>query len=234
MDPQTMDPEIARRRRAAWIAALPEALAFVLFVVAWCIPSRLDPGFVRALYYAMLVECIAVPAALIIGFAGAFSFDGGKARLVAIPLTLLAILFFVENASGVVAHGGLWPYAGAALLLAGKIGKVFVFRDRGQATRAILVEAFCSLILIIVVGLATTIVPFPALGLDAATVASLAPPGKPDFFGDRPQQVFALSTIYFAAMVFVRRLVTIAPWEAHAPVETPRPEQGAAGSPTPP
>ena len=76
---------------------------------------------------------------------------------------------------------------------------------------------------------ASALVPFPALGFDEQALAALALPGE-GLWHDKPERLFAISTIYYTAMVFVRRLIVIAPWETWTEAEVAAKAQGQAGS----
>lgn len=184
------------------VAALPDAVVSVSFLVVWLSPFAFGERTVRNAMLTMLVEFLVMHAS---GFLGPFVLDGALAtskRLAAIAGFGLFYAIFV--AAFVLAFDETWPIWVFAWLLLGKFAGAFS-RHRARGPEAARMTKFWALSAAFYVGFVflTTLVWMPRLGMTAA----LQPQFNLDGGGlwvDEPHRVVAFGCFYFAAMAWVK------------------------------
>jgi len=187
----------ARSRLPAVVAALPDFGLAALYLITWVAPRRVGPDRIGHLLLIMLLEFIVVHSA---GFMGAAAIgDASRLRRTGWILGLGAFYTLFVGAFA-LAFGTWWPLGAFWALtlnrllgiLLGQVpsedGKLFIMRGWAVAVMAYLGAVF-----------ATTLLPVPALGIDAAVRAAANLTGG-GLWIDEPQRVIAAGFLYFAAL----------------------------------
>jgi hypothetical protein len=188
-------------RLARFHSALPELVAAGTYAVAWVAPERLPTGLLRSLVLAMLVEFLVVHSA---GFLGGVVLTERLSRPKRLAgLAAFGALYLGFAAAFGLAFGSWAPVWTMGWLVGSRALTVLVDRRSGAEERRRQKELWVAGAVVYLFGVfLTSIVPLPALGIDAAARERLALPGS-GLWIEEPHRVFAFGLFYFALIAWV-------------------------------
>lgn len=185
-----------------WLVAVPDAATAALFLCVWIAPTALGAGWVRTLTLTVLFEFICIHASAFLMAAAA-----ARTRLRA----TVGVLVLGSGYLGIAAAFSAifeqwWPVYAFAWLLLAKLWPVWVSRKAAaEVTHIDPTELWAaSAALFIVAVIAGAIVPWPALGIGADTVAQAQVPGSGGMWVERPQSLLATGMLYFASLAALK------------------------------
>ena len=196
------------------LSGIPDFLTAACFLAGWVAPQLVGLGFVRSLVVAMIFEFFAVHSS---GILFGISNEPERSRRFLVPvLVLLAVAYFAFAGLLATAFDAPGAFVLFAVMLLSKMAVLFVRRGtyKPYVNGALVwthpmatLVAMTALCYIAGVGIAV-ILPVPALGIDAETVAAMGLPGSGAFV-DTPHKALAAGVIYFIGAAFTRMGVTM-------------------------
>ena len=184
------------------VAALPDTLTAVFFLVIWIRPHAFGNDGVRNGMLIMLVEFILVHAS---GFLGAQVFSDRTShlrKLIALLGFSLFYLMFIAAFSW--SFGQWWPFAAFGWLIAAKFASVLSTRLTSEDRKKRMAAEWVTGVMAYLLGaFATTLLPVPRLGINADIVNGLDLPGSGLWISE-PHRVVAFGVIYFGILAWTK------------------------------
>ncbi len=204
--PSSTVPTPEPSRRAAASAALPAIAALAprfataaTYLAAWIAPARLPAGFVRALFFAMILEFLLLHSYAFLNLvSGAEKGAGWRERLRG-SLGVLGFGAFYLLMAGALswATHSTTPFWTIVWLLGARVFEIVIAGEAASGVAQSRTESWLRhLLLYLFLAVLTAIVPLPALGLSPGIVASLALPGSGSWI-EQPQRALAFGLLYF-------------------------------------
>lgn len=182
-------------------AALPDAITAAVFLTAWIDPSLPGPAAIKNLMLTMLMEFLVVHSS---GFYAGIA-AANVSRIARVTLLAGLSLFYVIFIGAFAAvFDSSWPIFAFAWLFVCRFFHLWMrpgpaARETGSqlALWAISVATY------VLGGLATVMLPLPALGITTEVIAAMHLPGSGEWI-DRPYTVLAFGTLYFAVQAYAK------------------------------
>lgn len=197
-------------------SALPDALSALTFLVCWLVPSWLGYDWIKTLMLVMLIEFIVIHSS---GFLLTMVYGDASRAAKTKALVAIGAFYLIFVGAFCLAFSALWPLIAFGWLLMSKFVVVWFDRKPDLAERhrqidlwALSVAAYLGFVF------ATTLLPIPALGIDATARAAAAIPGTGAWV-DEPQRVIVFGFLYFGTLA----LVKAGTWRVPAVLRTPKP-----------
>ncbi|MEO7794508.1 MAG: hypothetical protein ABIV06_07015 [Thermoanaerobaculia bacterium] len=186
-------------RSAALMALAPRFLTAGAYLAAWIVPASLPAGFVRAIFFGLILEFLLLHSYPFLNFLAGVERGASWGRRLRSSLVILGFGSFylvMAVALGWATHS--WtPLWTIAWLLGSRIFDVALAGEAPAAVAQSRTESWLRhLLLYIFLAVLTSIVPLPALGLSPEIVASFALPGSGSWI-ERPQCALAFGALYF-------------------------------------
>jgi hypothetical protein len=186
-------------------AALPDAITAGVFLTTWIDPSIAGPATIKNLMLTMLMEFLVVHSG---GFyAGIAAADVSRSKRVML-LTGLSLFYVIFIGAFAAAFDSPWPIFAFAWLFVCRFFHLWM--RPGQAARETdnqIILWAASVATYVLGGIATVMLPLPALGITPEFVASMHLPGSGEWVR-RPYTVLAFGTLYFAVQAFAKYKAT--------------------------
>jgi hypothetical protein len=194
-------PRVGAWRRV--LATLPSALADLmtatLCVAAWAMPQALPEGLLRSTALIMLIEFLSIHGMVIVPILALLL--SARWPWLGLGLALLVYIGIAVGAS--LALQTWWPTLAFAWLLLSRyvlprwnLGRADEHLDAGRLW-------VVSTVLWLGLAFATVLLPVPAWGWDAATIARLGLPGE-GLWVDEPQRLLAFAASYFLLLAWFK------------------------------
>lgn len=194
------------------LAALPDALTSMLFLIAWIAPGFLGPRRVKDLMLTMLIEFIVMhSSAFYMGIVNAEDLSRAK-RLLAITGFSAFYLVFVLGFS--LGFHSTWPIWAFGWLFLSRFLHVWTTKSEASETMQRVATLWLISGVTYLGGVFVTVfLPLPALGLTPAAIAALEiPRNMSGLWIEKPWTVIAFGMLYFAVLA----------WSKFSLVATPR------------
>ncbi|HEV8584006.1 MAG TPA: hypothetical protein VGT02_03445 [Methylomirabilota bacterium] len=178
----------------AVVAAFPDVVLALAFLITWIAPSTLGPGMVSSLTLLMLLEFINVHSAGLMGIVLTGAADTTKKVKLILGLGALYTLFVVGMA---LAFKTWWPLTAFWLLTLNRLLPTLLRQaPTGQERYIVTVSwvAGCAFYLFFVC--ATTLLPLPRFG----TTRGAAGGSGSGLWIDEPHRALAFGFLYFTAV----------------------------------
>ena len=183
------------------IGAAPDAATAAWCAYVWIAPRNAGVQWVRQILVAMLLEFLVVHSgAYFSRFMGVP--DAPWRRIGAGLLLLLAYLGLAAAFSAI--FDTWWPLAGMAWLLGMKYWTLVLDRadDTGESERQFALWAV-SVVFFVGLGVLSSLLPLPELGIDAGVRSELELPGA-GLWVEQPYRVVAFAVFYFVLLALVK------------------------------
>ena len=208
LDANGLPPAVGGIRRV--LAGLPSAAADLLTaatcIAAWWAPHQLPEDLVRVTALVMLIEFLSIHGVIMLPLIALLL----SQRWPRVGLALSVLLYFGFAAGASLALQSWWPTLFFGWLLLSRyvlprwnIGGADEHIDFGKLW-------LVSTLLWLGLAFATVLLPVPALGWDAAAIASLGLPGE-GIWVDEPQRLLAFAASYFLLLAAFKLSATPEP-----------------------
>jgi len=182
-------------------AAIPDTITSAIFLTAWIAPSIPGTETIKNLMLTMLIEFIVVHSSAF--YAGIVQTSESRIRNTLLMLALAAF-YMLFVATFAFAFDSTWPIYAFAWLLLSRF--VHLWTRPGPASREsermmMMWSASCGAY--VIGGIATVMLPLPALGMTPDFIASMHLPGGGEWI-ERPQTVLAFGTFYFGIQAWLK------------------------------
>ncbi len=179
------------------LAALPDLVLGALFLLTWVAPTAIREKMVAYLVLLMLLEFIIVHSSAFMGSVMVSAADRRKKSLAILGLGAFYTLFVGGFAIAFKALWLLWNFWGLTLnrLLGVLIGQAPAGNEKEFVMRGWAVSTMCYLLF----AFATTLLPFPALGVTHEIAQRQALPGD-GLWIDAPHRAIAFGFLYFTTV----------------------------------
>lgn len=188
------------------LAATPDALTALAFALAWTRPDLFGAQHIRDLMLVMLIEFLVVHSS---GFyAGILALgDLGRARLTLMYLALAAFyMLFILAFS--LSFDSTWPLWSFGWLMLSRFAHLWLApADTGKEVGRMMGLWAASVAAYLFGAFATVMLPFPALGITPAVIASLHLSGSGEWI-EQPYTVLAFGFIYFGIQALIKYYVS--------------------------
>ena len=191
-----------RTRLERLASALPDAVTALSFLLLWCRPQWLPDDALRTAVLVMVVEFALVHAN---GLLGSMALAPGPRRGLRLPQILgLGAVYAAFVAAWAWQFDSTWPLLVLGWVVFSRSWALFRPLPPGERLASLRSEWAIASMAYLALGAATTLVPLPALGLDATRVAAAALPWERGLWLRQPQAVVAFGAGYFAVVAMAR------------------------------
>jgi hypothetical protein len=178
------------------VAAVPDLVLGLLCLTTWVAPGLLGVHWVRDVTLLMLMEFVVIHSSAFMGTAAWGGFGERMPRALAIAGLGLFYSLFVGGFA--LAFKSWAPLLGFWLLTLNRLLGTVIYPIHGENTEMMKGWASTTIFYLIAV-FATTLLPFPALGITPEVIDAADVPGDSGLWVSKPYTVVAAGFLYYTA-----------------------------------
>ena len=184
------------------LAALPDALTSMLFLIGWIAPGFLGPGRVKDLMLTMLIEFVVMHSSGFYAAIASMSDVSRSKRLLAITALSAFYLVFVLGFS--FGFHSTWPIWAFGWLFVSRFLHLWTTKSEPSENMQRMMTSWVISGMAYLGGVfATIFLPLPALGLTPTAIAALEiPQNMSGLWIEKPWTVIAFGALYFAILAW--------------------------------